>query len=441
MTFRTTLAILLAATVLGGCSLFEKNGSDATPTLGDRKSILTTESDLELDPALASVAVTLPAETANTEWSQDGGNASKALGHVALPANLTPAWSARIAGSSTRVRLAAPPVIADGKLFVIDTAARVHAFDAATGAAIWASSLAGDDRDVRSALFGGGVSVAGGRVFATTGAGDIASLDAATGGLVWKVRPAGPLRGSPTLANGNIYVMTQDNQLLALKDSDGTIAWQEAGAVEPGSVFGVAAPAAGQGTIVAGYSSGEINAYRYENGRNLWSDALARTSISIQVAPLTDVDADPVIDRGRVYALGKGGRMAAYELVTGQRLWELNIAGVSTPWVAGEWVYVVTDADQLLAIARTTGKLRWISQLPSYRDPEDKKGQISWTGPVLAGNRLIVVNTIGQMAQISPTDGSIIATTDVGQPLSLSPVVANNTLYLLDNSGRITAWR
>ena len=36
--------------------------------------------------------------------------------------------------------------------------------------------------------------------------------------------------------------------------------------------------------MIAGYSSGEINAYRYENGRTLWGDALSRTSISTAVA-------------------------------------------------------------------------------------------------------------------------------------------------------------
>ena len=48
------------------------------------------------------------------------------------------------------------------------------------------------------------------------------------------------------------------------------------------------------------------------------------------------VDAEPVIDQGRVYAVGQGGRMASYELVSGQRLWEINIAGISTPAIAGD---------------------------------------------------------------------------------------------------------
>jgi outer membrane protein assembly factor BamB len=203
----------------------------------------------------------------------------------------------------------------------------------------------------------------------------------------------------------------------------------------------VAAPAAGQGTVIAGYSTGELVAYRYENGRTLWSDALARTSISTQVGTLTDVDADPIIDRGRVYALGQGGRMAAYELLTGQRIWELNLAGISTPAVAGDWVFTLTDDSKLLAIARTTGKVRWLTQLTHYKSEKKRKNPVFWTGPVLAGNRLWVANSEGQLGTVSVMDGAYSPFTRLGKAVTLAPVVANGVLYVLDDGGRITAFR
>ena len=206
-------------------------------------------------------------------------------------------------------------------------------------------------------------------------------------------------------------------------------------------MFGVAAPAAGQGTIVAGYSSGELNAYRYENGRPLWNDALARTSVAATVSTLADIDANPVIDRGRVFAIGQGGRMAVYELVSGQRVWEMNITGVSTPWVAGEWVFVVTDDARLLCITRATGKIRWIGQLPRWRDEEDREGAIHWTGPILAGGRLLLVSTDGRLAQVGTADGVVQSLTPLSGPTRLAPLVANGTLYVMDDNGRITAWR
>jgi outer membrane protein assembly factor BamB len=148
-----------------------------------------------------------------------------------------------------------------------------------------------------------------------------------------------------------------------------------------------------------------------------------------------------VIVAGRVYAIGQGGRMVALELNTGQRVWEINAAGISTPWVAGEWIFVVTDQAQLLAIARSSGKVRWISQLRRFRDEKDKKGPVYWRGPLLAGDRLILVNSIGELANVSPANGQVQSVAETKQDISLPPIVADNTLYILSDDGKLSAWR
>lgn len=444
-TISKLLLALAATTSLGGCAVLDGVRGDSgkknnTPTVGDRVSILGTERDTEVDPALAGVAVILPPAMVNDAWAQPGGNASKSPGHVELGQALTRIWTADVTGANPRARLAASPVMSDGRVYVVDTTARVTAFDANTGAQIWSNALEVDD-DGKASRYGGGVSATSTNVFATNGVGDVASLAADTGALVWKKRPAGPLRGAPTLSNGNLYVMTQDNQIYALRQSDGEPQWNEAGPVAASGIFGVGAPAAAQGTVIAGYSSGELAAYRYENGRSLWTDTLSRTAMSTSVSTLTDIDADPVIDRGRVFALGKGGRMASYELVSGQRIWEINIAGVSTPVTAGEWVFVMTDEAKLLSVARSSGKIRWISKLQRYDNEEKKKGPISWYGPILAGGRLIVANSRGSIWAVAPEEGTASQVADLKADVSLAPIVANNFMYILDDSGRISAFR
>ncbi len=432
-----------ACALLGGCSLLRGGGDGGpkTPTVGNRVPVLTTQSAADVDPAIGGLSVLLPPAAANAAWAQPGGNSAKSMGHLAIAANPSLVWSQRINAGNARSRLAAAPVISGDKIFVMDVEGQVHAFNAATGARIWTISVADTARDVRSSIFGGGVSSDGARLYATTGAGDVVALDPADGKQIWKVRPGGPLRGAPTVAFGSIYVMSQDNQMFTLSAANGEVQWQVAGSVEPGSVFGTAAPAAGQGTIVTGFSTGELGAYRYENGRELWNDALSRTGISVSVSTLTDIDASPVIDRGRVFALGRAGRMAAYELLSSQRLWELNIGGTSTPWVAGEWVFVVTDDARLLCIARATGRIRWSSQLDRFRNPEKKTGPIRWTGPLLAGGRLWVASSEGALTEARPEDGTIIQSRDLKQPVTLPMVIANETLYILDDSGRLSAWR
>ncbi len=432
------LAVLLT---LGGCGVFQGGGGPKTPTIGKRISILSNDSSVQVDANIAGQSVILPQPLANANWPQSGGNANKVMGHVALAPARSQIWSAQIAGGNARQKLADAPVVADGRLFAVGIDAVLSAFDAGTGALLWRTPIGSSGRQFQTVLFGGGAAVDGNMVFATSGAGDVAALNAADGKIIWTVRPGGPLRGSPTVAFGGVYVVAQDNQIYALSAADGSIQWQAAASLEAGSVFGTGSPAAAQGTIVAGFSSGELQAYRYENGRDLWDDALARTSMALSVSTLTDVDADPVIDRGRVFALGQGGRMAAYELLTGQRTWEISIAGISTPWVAGEWVFVVTDDAKLLCVARGTGRVRWISQLQQYRVEKSKKDPIRWTGPVLAGGRLLLVNSLGTLAEVSPDDGSLLASQAVGGPIGRMPVVAGQTLYLMQDNGRITAWR
>jgi outer membrane protein assembly factor BamB len=432
-------AVAMALLALTGCGIF-KGSSKKTPTVGDRVPILVAESDVTPDPALQGVEVLLPAPVVNTAWAQPGGNAAKSMGHLALGASLSRAWTAEIAGGSNRQRLAAAPVVADGRLYVIDVDAVVHAFSADNGAELWAHQIATGDEN-EDARFGGGVSYDNGMLYATDGLGDVVALKAADGSEVWRAKPGGPLRGAPSIGNGNVYVLSQDNQLYALSQADGHVVWTETASLESQGVFGVAAPAAAAGSVVAGFSSGELNAYRYENGRTLWQDALSRTTISTSVSSLSDIDADPVIDQGRVYALGQGGRMVAIQLDTGQRVWEQDFAGIATPWVVGEWVFVITDDAKLICLSASSGKIRWIHQYPHYENEKKSKGLITWTGPVLAGNRLIIANTEGEVVFASPQTGEPIGRMSLGEPITLSPVVANSTLYILDHSGRISAFR
>jgi outer membrane protein assembly factor BamB len=432
---------LVAISLLGGCSVMRGHRRPTTPTVGQRIPVLASEGRVEPDPLLANTAVTVPAPAANADWAQPGGNTAHSMGHVAFGDAPAQVWSVSIgAGNSFRTRLVAEPVVADGRVYTIDTEARVRAFNAQTGAVIWEHQVRGA-ASPSDALFGGGVSYDNGHIFATNGAGDAACLDAATGNQVWMVKPGGPLRGAPTVVSDTVYALSQDSQIYALNAENGEIRWQASGSPELAGVFGSAAPAFAQSTLVVGYSSGELTAYRYENGEVVWQDALARTGVSTTVGTLSDIDADPVIDNGRVFAIGQGGRMVAVELITGQRAWEVNVAGISTPWVAGDWVFVVTDRAQLLAVARSSGRIRWLSQLPHYHNERKHSGPIFWRGPVLAGNRLVLASSEGTIVFASPVDGSVQTRLEHRTPISLPPVVAGGMMYILDDEGKLTAWR
>jgi outer membrane protein assembly factor BamB len=439
-TFRVAI-LIAAALAASSCGVFKKGKGTRTPVLGNRIAVLTGEGDVTVDPETTALPMSLPDPTPNTDWVQSGGNATHSMGQVALRNTLGRAFMVQAGrGSSLTARLAAAPIVAGGRVYVIDTLGSVRAFDARTGSQVWASQTP-TEKGNSGELYGCGLAYDQGRIYATNGLGFVSALDERNGGLVWKVRPGGPLRGAPSIGNGAIYVISQDNQIYSLNEANGATNWSQPASLETAGVFGSASPAVGQGTVVAGFSSGELNAYRYENGRSLWSDTLQRTSVRTSVSSLNDIDADPVIDNGQVIAVGQGGRMVAMDLTTGQRLWELNIAGIATPWVAGDWIFVVTDQAKLLCIYRQNGHIRWITQLPRFLKPKSKKGEIDYSGPVLAGGRLIVTSSAGTIVSVEPTRGTIQSQLSVGVPISLSPVVANATLYVLDDRARLSAYR
>ena len=438
---RSLLLLLAASLALSGCGIFKKSSKTRTPTVGERIPILSFETRAEAETELGDVAIILPPAERNADWTQPGGSAAKSGGHLELAASPAEAWRASIgSGSSGTARLNAAPVVGDGKLFTMDTSGEVRAFEAATGKLLWSAGLRLAKRNSRAAV-GGGVSYGDGRVYVTSGQGLAGAFDAGSGEKLWERPLVQPLRGAPSVTANHVFVLSQDNQLHALNPANGDLQWSVSGTVEVACILGTGAPAVVLDTVVAGFCSGELNALRAENGRTVWQDQLARTGRSTAMAALADIDASPVVDRGRVFAVGHGGRMVSLELATGQRVWERNFAGVWTPWVAGDYLYLVTIEGEVVCITRAEGKVRWVSRLDQYRKPKKKQGPIQWAGPVLAGERLWLAGSNRELVAVDAYEGKRLATLKLKAPAYLPPVVAGGMMYVLTDDGTLTAYR
>lgn len=432
------VAALAAGLALSGCGGDKKK---RVHTAGERIAVLDYENQVTPEAELKDVAVVLPAATVNDSWTQPSGNAAGSLGHLALAAQPVRQWSIRIGEGSNKTRhLNSGPVIARNRLFTIDTVGDVGAFDATTGRQLWRTRIISEQEDRRPA-FGGGVATDGERVYATTGYGIVAAFDAATGRQVWRRQLATPLRAAPAVDGGRIFVTSLDSQLTALDTQKGEVLWQANATVEPAAVMGPGAPAVALDTVVAGFPSGELFALRVENGRTAWQDQLSRTGRTTALGALSGIAASPAIDRGRVFAIGHGGRMAALELATGQRVWERDFAGVNMAWTAGDWVFAVDIDGDLVALTRLDGKIRWVRKLERWKNAKKRTGPIGWYGPVLAGDRLILVSSEKKMVSVSPETGEIRSESRLGNPARLPPVVANGMLYVLTDDGTLTAYR
>ncbi len=433
--------LVLAAVSLAACGSLNPFGEKEKERLpGERFSVLQLEQALDPDPRIADLSVELPRPQTNADWPQPGGYASHAMHHLSLPADPKAAWEISIGkGSSSERRLLAQPVVAGGRLFTMAADGEVRAFDAKTGAQIWEADVL--PKEEEEGELGGGLAYAGGRLFVTTGSAQVLALDAAKGREIWRTSVSAPIRSGPTVANGRVFAVTVSNELHALSVDAGKKLWSHAGIAETAAILGGASPAVERDIVIVPHSSGEIFALRAQNGRPLWSDGLTSVRRSNAAATLSDIRGHPVIDRDWVFAVSHSGRMAAIDIRTGARVWDLDIGALQTPWVAGDYVYVLTTNGLLVCVRRQTGRVRWVVELDRYVDKDDSGDPVIWVGPVLASDRLIVAGSHGEALSVSPYTGEVKGWIKLSDGVLIAPVVADNTLFLLAKDGDLTAMR
>ena len=439
---RSFSAIIAAlALLLAGCSDNAFFGENEEPPLpGKRIPILESGRTITPQEQIAGTPVTVPEAMARGDWPQVAGNPAHYGGNLAFFASPAEIWQASTAKGAVDEarRPLAPPVAANGRVFVLDAVLNVRAYDAATGAEVWAVGTAAPGEHDG---FGGGLATDGERVYIVGGHGQALALEASTGRLYWRTALPGPVRGAPALADGDLYVATADNRLLGIRADDGAIQWNVPGGVAGAGLLGAATPAVGRGAVIAALDTGEILAVRAANGREIWRNSLAALRRFDFGAKLSDIAGSPVLYENAVYAASAAGRAAAFSLRTGNQLWERRLGSSQTLWLAGDWIFALTTESELVALERRRGFVRWVFPLERYEDPEDQDGAYFYSGPVLAGGRLITVRSDGQIAFHSIEDGSPVTTIETGDDTILPPIVADGVLYLLADNGTLRAFR
>ena len=436
------LIFMPMALALAGCGLFDWLGDPPPPPLpGKRISVLLLDQQIEADPNIVDQPVRLPRPVVNQEWPQSGGEPSHAMYHLAAGETLKIAWRTSVgSGSDSGRKLLASPIVAEGKVFAMDADGRVSAVDPATGKVLWQAET--KPEDASDAVQPGGIGYGEGRIIAATGYGQVVALAADSGKELWRQGVPGPVRSPPTIGAGKVFVLTVENQTYALDANDGRRLWFHAGIPETAELLGGGSPAIEGGTLVVPYSSGELFALRAENGRVIWSDSLLAQRRSDTISTLADIHGQPVVDRGLVLAISNSGRMAAIDLRSGGRVWDSDLGGVETPWVAGDYVFVLTSTAEVVCIRRSDGRVRWVIGIGRWEDPTVSRPKpLIWTGPVLAGDRLIVGGAKGEILALSPYTGDVLGHIEVPGGVFIPPVVADRTVYLLSDDAELIALR
>ena len=468
--------------LLGGCSTigsavdsvnpFDKTEAQKKAEQGEvadndkRISLLSLNETLQLSTEITPEAIVLPEAFVNPDWPQAGGNTAQAMQRTAARGSLSKLWSKDIGkGTSKKGRVLASPVISGGRVFVMDGDNRVSAFDAESGSKIWDHKikveLKGKTREGKKGIMervsnplafgdkggtdkesvGGGVAAADGKIFITSGLGVIEAVDAQSGSFIWRKRTNAPMHSAPKVSGGRLFAVSDDNELFAVNSKTGDVLWTYQGIIENARMLTTPSPAIVDDVVIAPFSSGELVALQVQNGSVLWQDALSSTGRLTPLSSLNDIAGGPVVADGVVIASAQSGVTSAFDLRSGQRIWAQPAGTLGYPWIAGDFVYVVTIDAQVVCMARLTGAVVWMRQLPAFKDEKKRKKRIAWSGPVMAGDRLVTVSSRGRAVEVNPYTGEIIRDFKVGDAVYVPPVIANETVYILNDEAKLIALR
>ena len=439
------ISLTAAALALSACSTVGRlnpfsgqQGPQTRASAGTRVPVLSLSQTLQVSDALRGVEFSVPPPSPLAEWPLPGATPEQSVEHVDAGGSFQVAWRRGFgAGSNRRLHVTAPPVMAAGRVYVMDGGSTVSAISASSGQVIWRTNIMPRTRRDREA-WGGGIAFSDGKLYVTSGHREVVQLDAATGALGWRTRTDAPVHAAPTVSGGRVFAVTVDDNLLTFDTATGAQGWTYQALTEPARLIGASSPAIAGDSVVTAFASGEIIALRTANGNDLWNTPLNRESRSNALSEIRDLVGRPVVYRGDVYAISQAGAFSAIDLRSGQARWTLPVAGIGTPWVAGDVVYVVSRAGELVCVARETGQVYWIRDL---NEGLNGRRRAIWTGPILASNRLVVVSSHGDALTLDPRTGAPGARIRLGAAGLITPIAVDGTIYVVTDNAQLVAIR
>lgn len=425
------------AIVMAGCS-------EQDPVLpGKREDLRELSADVAaLSAGTGSRAIQLAAQQTNPSWEQPFGSEAFRTAHPALSPNLSLAWSTSIGdGDGRRVRITADPVVGGGRIYALDSGARVSAV-APSGEVLWSANLTPpNEREGEST--GGGITYADETLFVSLGFGRLVALDAQNGSVRWEQKLNATGSGSPTVRGNLVYLVAGDDTGWAVDRRDGKIAWQVVASESVSNILGAPAPVVTDDLAIFAFGSGDVIATFRRGGLRRWNSNVSGGQVGSAAAQIGDITGFPVIAGNRIYVGNASGRTVAIDANSGNRLWTAREGAMGPVWPAGDSVFAVTERARLVRFDADTGQVIWATNLPGFlRDRPRKRGEIvAHYGPVVAGGQVIVASNDGVMRLFDPADGSLRGTVEVPGGASSGPVVAGGTLYVVSSRGQLHAFR
>ena len=264
-----------------------------------------------------------------------------------------------------------------------------------------------------------------------TAKGELFAFSTADGSLLWKARASSEIVAPPAVGSGLVIVRSGDHRLAAYDSFDGRRKWVYQRPSTPLSLRVAAGPVLIDKYVFAGFPGGKLIAVSAENGAPLWEGTVALPKGATELDRVADVTSVPVIDGRMICAAAFQGRVACFDLGTGNLIWSRDISSAAGVAIDSRYVYVSDDKGAVHALDKASGASLW---------KQDKLFLRRLTAPFPMRNLIAVADVKGVVHFLNRDDGSFAARQQTDGSAVRSPLQRQGIhLVVQTASGRVLA--
>ena len=354
---------------------------------------------------------------------------------------LTPLWQVEL-GSGLKKKYASLSPAADGKrIFAASLSGNVVAVEAESGLEIWRVNLAEQNGTARGKkrpgkggdLISGGLGAAEGMVFLGTSDGELLALNQSDGSLAWRADSGSEVLAPPEANSSIVVAQAMNGRVTAFDHITGTRKWVYDSQLPPLSLRGTSSPLVNEDVAICGFANGRVLLLDAEEGIPRWERRVSIPSGQSELERLADVDGRMLLIRNRLFVIGYQGQMLSIDVLSGRVIWAREASSYVGLDEGFGNIYAVMDDDHLLAVDQSSSREVWSTEALRYR---------KLTTPTTIGNHVAVGDHKGYVHLIAQSDGRFTGRTQVDKDGIVGRMIAvEDRLYVQGRSGRLYAYQ
>lgn len=272
----------------------------------------------------------------------------------------------------------------------------------------------------------GGVGAADNLVVVGTQKGEVLAYDY-DGKPLWQARVTSEVLSPPLVSGGVVLVRSGDGRIFALSAADGKRKWLYQRATPALTVRSFGGVMVDKNGVFAGFGGGKLVALDLETGNVGWEVSVALPRGVSELERIADVTSNAVTDGRVVCAVAFQGRVACFEIQTGNVTWARDLSSIAGLAMDARNVYVADANGVVHALDKTTGASVW---------KQDKLTHRQLSTPLIYRGYVVVGDLQGQVHFIAREDGAFAAriATD-GSPIRAQPQALTDGVLVQTKNG------